>query len=882
MEIRLLSVCSSRKKSVAADDRPLRTSSLHLGARWCLLVALSVACALAWVTASETARAIELPAFAGFQNHDDAHRSEKDGSSGKPTEPRRESRSPSLAPAGQTSIHTIQGSGTTSPLAEQTVTTSGIVTGRKRNGFFIQAPDAEADNDPNTSEGIFVFTSSSPPSVAAVGNAVTVSGTVQEFKPLSDPNSPPLTEISGSPAVTLVSTGNVLPTPLAISDTDVSTGGSLEQLEKFEGMRVRVASMTVVAPTGGSVNEAAATASSNGIFYGVLSGFARPFREPGIEVPNPLPEGAPANVPRFDANPEKLRVDSNGLIGASIVNVTSGVTITNLIGIMDYGSRAYTILPDQTTPAEISENSSAVAVPPQSDGELTVSSFNLERFFDTDNDPHTGDVVLTPAAFNARLSKASLAIRNVMRMPDVIGVEEVENLTTLQTIADKINGDAVSAGSANPNYQAFLIDGNDPAGIDVGLLVKGSRVAVNGVTQEGKTTTFVDPTDGSVDTLNDRPPLVLRGSITADGTLPFAFTLIVNHLRSLTSIDDPASGPRIRAKRRAQAEFLANLIQTFQTSDPTDHVIVVGDFNAFQFNDGYVDVIGTVRGSPTPADQVVLASSDLVNPDLTDVIHFAPPEQRYSFVFGGNAQALDHILVSTNLLGSLSRFAYARANADFPEVFRNDPNRPERVSDHDMPVAYFTLPSTRSDLSISVVDSPDPVPSGGAVTYTVTISNAGPDAALGVVVFDSLLNPGESRNIGVVLAGGTSVLRIVRQVTESAGATLDFTAIVASASFDPVLANNQASATTAVSAAAPKISSAVLSGKKFLVGGEGFQVGAVIEVNGIAVKTTNDPLNPSGALIGKNAKPLIPKRLTVAITVLNPDGQRSSAFPFTR
>jgi len=108
-------------------------------------------------------------------------------------------------------IHDIQGSGNTSPLAGQTVTTTGIVTGVRSNGFFIQTPDAGADADPNTSEGVFVFTGSPVPAGAAVGNAVRVTGTVQEFIPSSDPFSPAQTEISGSPVTTVQSTGNPLP-----------------------------------------------------------------------------------------------------------------------------------------------------------------------------------------------------------------------------------------------------------------------------------------------------------------------------------------------------------------------------------------------------------------------------------------------------------------------------------------------------------------------------------------------------------------------------------------------------------------------------------------------------------------------------------------------
>ena len=89
--------------------------------------------------------------------------------------------------------------------------------------------------------------------------------------------------------------------------------------------------------------------------------------------------------------------------------------------------------------------------------------------------------------------------------------------------------------------------------------------------------------------LNDRPPLVLRAAINSAGHAPYPVTVIVNHLRSLSGVDDPADGDRVRTKRRAQAEYLANLIQARQAADPTERIVSVGDYNAFQFNDGYVE-----------------------------------------------------------------------------------------------------------------------------------------------------------------------------------------------------------------------------------------------------------------------------------------------------
>ncbi|MEO7922455.1 MAG: lamin tail domain-containing protein [Chitinophagaceae bacterium] len=608
-------------------------------------------------------------------------------------------------------IAEIQGAGNLSPFVGNIESTSGIVTGRRSNGFFMQTPDANADANPATSEGIFVFTSSAPPAAAAVGNKVCVTGTITEFIPSTDPNSPSQTEIT-SPTVTILSTANPLPAAIVLTTTNTDPAGGLYQLERFESMRVQANSMTVVAPTQGNITETSATSVSNGFFYAVITGIARPFREAGVEVPDPLPPGAPVTVTRWDANPELIGIGSNS-IGSAAIDVATGAILTNVVGPLDYRSRVYTIDIDPALPPVVSNNGlTFTAVPVQTTDELTVASFNIERFYDNIDDPGTSNAVLTPLAYNNRLNKVSLAIRNVLRTPDILCIVEVEKLTVLQAIAVKVNADEVAAGNPNPNYQAYLVEGNDIGGIDVGFLVKPARVNVSSVIQYGSAATYIDPNNGLPALLNDRPPLVLNGTFTKPGcTTPNPVTVIVNHLRSLNGVDDIGSnGLRVRAKRRAQAEYLANLIQGFQTTDPAANIISVGDYNAFEFSDGYVDMIGTIIGVPTPAPLVVSASPDLVNPDLVDLVNNYPAPQRYSYSFSGSAQVLDHVLVNSNLSTKISRFSIARLDADFPEVYRNDPNRPERISDHDAPVAYILF-----------TDEVDPVAS--CKPFTVTLSN---------------------------------------------------------------------------------------------------------------------------------------------------------------
>jgi uncharacterized repeat protein (TIGR01451 family) len=654
-----------------------------------------------------------------------------------------------------TGICQIQGSGSTSPLTGQTVTTRGIVTGIKTgSGFYIQ--DDACDADPNTSNGVFVFTGSTIPAAAVVGNNVQVGATVQEFVPSADIYQKPVTELAGTVTTSVISTGNPLPAAVTITAADTLVN-NLDNLERYEGMRVTVPSLTVVAPTQGTITEPSATVFSTGVFHTVVTGVARPFREPGVNASDPLPPGSPANVPRFDENPERIRIDSDAQPGTTALNVSTGAVLTNVTGPLDYSFRAYTILPDTTL---VGTGIGPTAAPTPTANEFTVASFNMERFFDTVNDPNKDDAVLTQAALDKRLNKASLIIRTIQRYPDVIGVEEMENLSTLQMVAAKVNSDAQTIdGLPNPNYVAYLSEGNDIGGIDVGFLVKESRITTVDVTQVelagcnhitgAGCYTYTNPNTGAQELLNDRPSLVLRATVPrpalyGGGTIPF--TVIVNHLRSLSSVDDDVTvngtgtaGSRVRAKRKAQAEFLANYIQSRQVSDPNENIITVGDMNAFRINDGYVDMIGTILGTPSPDDQTVVPGdgADLVNPDQTDLVDTLSPDQRYSYTFDGNAQTLDHVIVNPSALAILSRFAYAREDADQPVKDYENGNIPDRISDHDQPIGYFSLVPTTPDVAISKTADHNPVAVEQNFNYNITVTNTGA-AASNVVVTDPL------------------------------------------------------------------------------------------------------------------------------------------------
>ncbi len=626
-----------------------------------------------------------------------------------------------------TPINQIQGPGLTSPIANGTsVTTEGIVTGIKNNGFFIQSSDAEADANANTSEGILVFTGTGlVPVSVVVGARVRVIGSVKEFIPSTDLAQPPTTELEPPLTISQLSLGNPLPTPVAI--TAINPAGSFNQLENLEHMRVSIASMVVVAGTRGFKNEANATGSTNGIFWATLPGAPRPRREPGIDIRDVLLPETPVGVPRFDSNPETLRVDSDALLTAVARDLVSGQVIGAQTGILDYGLRFYTFVPDPGQNPTITAAAPATIATPAGAAEFTVASYNMERFFDDINDPATSDVALTPAAYANRLSKASQQIRVNLAAPDIVSVIEMENLTTLQAIATKISADG------GPSYTAYLVEGNDVGGIDVGFLVKTSfvvgttpRITVGSVTQFGLTATYLNPTTNTQDLLNDRPPLVLTATVNSATGGTANVTVIVNHLRSFLGITDPIDGPRIRAKRLAQAEFVANLVQARQVADANERIIVLGDFNSYEFNDGLVDTIGTIIGAPTPATLVTLAGADLVNPNLTRMIDSAAD---YSYSFDGFTQSIDHIMVSQGLINNSTArsMVHIKMNADYPEVNRSNyaVGADTRLSDHDALLLRVTVAGLGVVPTSCVLSSTTASPTvGSVVNYRVIMTPA--------------------------------------------------------------------------------------------------------------------------------------------------------------
>ncbi len=344
-------------------------------------------------------------------------------------------------------------------------------------------------------------------------------------------------------------------------------------------------------------------------------------------------------------------------------------------------------------PAELEVDAAPLPVPvrPRGAHEFTVGSLNLFRLFDDIDDPPTAnangevirnDTVVPAAEYQRRRAKLVAYILDVLDAPDILAVQEAEKIEVLQDLAADI-----AAADPGVVYTAYLIEGNDIGTIDVGFLTRDT-IAVDAVTQYGYTTIF--SYDGSL--LNDRPPLMLEARCVADGA-DTPVKVIVVHNRSLGSIDDPTNGERVRQKRLEQAQFVAQLVQDEQTADPDVALAVVGDFNAYEFTDGYVDVVGQIAGDFVPAENL-LSGLDLVDPNLTKRVLTLPAGERYSYTFEGSAQTLDHALTSTGLDPLVTGFEYGRGNADAAVDLINDGTTPAylplRSSDHDGLVLHLT------------------------------------------------------------------------------------------------------------------------------------------------------------------------------------------------
>lgn len=691
---------------------------------------------------------------------------------------------------------------------------TGVITVVKYDGFYVQT--ASATPGSTGDEGIYVFsTANNVPATALVGNNVTVTGTLTQYPAPTASHTPSL-EVTGA-SLTVNSVGNALPTPIVV--TAPTATGDINQFRQYESMLVSLPSMTAVGGTDASLVETTETTTSTGQFYVVGTGTPRPFREPGMDFrdynattcptfancpasTNPTTaagQARPANVVLYDDNPERLIIESS-LGGSVALDVTAGAVITGATGVVDYtystdypyGDPARIILTAANRPAVTASPLVVKALPLPTAGQFTVAAFNVERFFDpiATNDlyynPATGKtagssaVDVTTAAYARRLQKFSLAVRTVLNNPDIISVEEVENLQVLKDMAAQIDTDTTTG--TKPGYVAYGTDStttftNDVGGISIGFLVKPATVNVTTWEQKGNTTLIPAGTSA----LNDRPSQVLHATINrGTGNKPYPITVISNHLRSLNNVNTVA----VQTKKELQAEMLANLIQGYQQAG--EHVIAVGDMNAFQFSDGYTDTLGTITGSLSAAGTSVQPGKAIVSPAAVNLINTLPAAQQQSYTEWGNAQVLDHAIVTADIAGT-STLAVGHIDADFPVVLYNDATTPAAMSDHDPLLAYLALPAPVTSATLTGSGTfATPVLVGVSSTgQQITVTNTG-EAAITITGLTTTGDFSQSSNCGASLAvNATCLVNVVFKPT-AAGTRTGTLTLTSSATVSPV------------------------------------------------------------------------------------------------
>lgn len=529
-------------------------------------------------------------------------------------------------------IWEIQGDGEASPYENEIVISeNNVVTAVGDDFFYMQTPTNRSDGNENTSDGILVYYNST--SLLEVGDVVSVEGYVEESFDLTIFDSDWIT-------VTIESHNANLPEPVLLNENFPSESAFImRDLEKVEGMYVEISPAVTTAAT----NEYDETM--------IKAGSTRSFREPGIEYP------APTGLPEWDGNPEIFEFDPDGLGLDDQEELAAGMVIYAK-GVIHYAYGEYQLLP---TEYEIFGSPALRSVDEPMATEATVGSLNCYVFSNTSS------------GYADRLTKFAKYIVNLMKSPDILAVQEVRSLEVLQNLADKIK-----FLYPDLTYTPYLVSSGQNGGfvIEVGYLVKNTVTDVT-ITQLGANEIF---SQGGK--LHYRPPLLLEGNFNTTSTIPIKVLNL--HLKSLGGV---TTSTEVRQRRHEQAISVANMVQDMAD----DNLIVLGDLNAYQFSDGYVDVVNQIAGtSSLGASFPVL---NIVNSPLIHQMSTLPFEEQYSYVYQGNAQLLDHCLTTELTDMTATKVQFVRANADNHENLADDDSNPWRVSDHDGFVLYLELGS---------------------------------------------------------------------------------------------------------------------------------------------------------------------------------------------
>ncbi len=555
-------------------------------------------------------------------------------------------------------ISDIQGLTHLSPYNGQKVKTTGAVTAIESNGFYLQSLADTADNNVNTSEGIFVFTGSYPQ--VQVSDKLEVTAFVDEYIPGgTSTQNLSITQLI-SPQISVIGTGfeimpiiigkDVLMPPSENIDDDGLTEyqpetDGIDFYETLEGMKVEVVNAHAVSPIN-RFNEIFVVAEN-------------------AEFASGMNNRGGITIQADDYNPERIQIQiDDDFLPDFTETVNVGDSLGSIVGVMSYSFGNYEIKATEAFNIESAEVEIEVSSLRPTESQLTIASYNVLNLDPNDQDGST-DIA------NGQFERLADHIVHSMNSPDIIGLQEIQDNSgsindgtsdaslTYQTLIDSIvqlGGETYQFAEIAPENNQ---DGGQPgANIRVGFLYNPARVQL---------------LEHSLQRLNGEAFKNSRKSLTAD----FLFndekvTVINNHFSSKFS-STPIFGqiqPFINGRedlRAAQAQIVNDHVVTLLAENADANIVVLGDLNEFQFN------------SPV---QILKGEASAL---LTNLIDTLPVHERYSYIFQGNSQALDHILASPAMAGR-AEFDVVHVNAEFAD----------QTSDHDPLLARFNIDKVKN------------------------------------------------------------------------------------------------------------------------------------------------------------------------------------------
>lgn len=326
--------------------------------------------------------------------------------------------------------------------------------------------------------------------------------------------------------------------------------------------------------------------------------------------------------------------------------VQTGDVVAGVIGPLAYTFGDYKIEPIEMpviTPTDRPLPSLEAAGP----NAFSLATFNVENLFDVYDPSPSSPPKPSVIEYRLKLAKTADAIQ-AMGAPAIVGLQEVENIDIL---TDLVGQEAI----AGYGYQPFLIEGTDSRGIDVGYLVRGDRATLEGGAS------YPAP-----EGLTSRPPLLITVTLHLQAGDETVYVLN-NHFTSMSGGEE-ATEPA----RTAQAEWNATLVKRILAHKPEAYVAVLGDLNSF-YDSPPLDVLRQIG--------------------LRHVYEYVEPYRPYSYIYQGESETLDHILVTPALYEYLVQVEALHIDADYPPAIPDDPSA-RRVSDHDPVIAVFFFESS--------------------------------------------------------------------------------------------------------------------------------------------------------------------------------------------